>query len=174
MADKITDIDCMKHRKSTHLAGVDVETIQLEKGKCILTIKEAYYQDKVNVSGNKTDAYFISFEESEIKDMVVNSTNRKVISNLVKNAKNLTTAESRNLKNWTGLKLELFFDPTIKMMGQVVGGIRINENFILPTLIIDSDNFINCKKGLANGFTMDQIKKKYLVSKEVEEALLHV
>jgi len=169
---KENDIDCMKHRKSTHLAGIDVETIQLEKKKCILTIKEAYYQDKVNVSGNKTDAYFISFEEPEIKDMVVNSTNRKVISNLVKIAKNLTTAESRNLKNWVGLKIELFFDPTIKMMGQVVGGIRINESFTLPKLEIDSENFKNCKKGIANGYTMDQIKLKYIVSKEVEEALL--
>jgi hypothetical protein len=32
----------------------------------------------------------------------------------------------------------------------------------------------SCKKGLSNGFTMAQIKQKYSVSKEVEEALLHV
>jgi hypothetical protein len=168
---KITDIDCMKFRKSTHLAGIDVETIQLEKGKCILTIKEAYYNENVDVSGNKTNGYFIEFEE-DVKDMVVNSTNRKVISTLVKNAKNLSTAESRNIKNWTGLKIELFFDATIQMMKKTVGGIRINESFTLPKLELDSKNFEACKKGIENGYTMDQIKLKYIVSKEVEEALL--
>lgn len=30
---KETGIDCMKYRKSTHLAGVDVEMIIAEKGK---------------------------------------------------------------------------------------------------------------------------------------------
>ena len=38
---KENNIDCMKYRKSTHLAGVDVETIVDDKGSCILTIKEA-------------------------------------------------------------------------------------------------------------------------------------
>jgi hypothetical protein len=42
------DLDCMKFRKSTHLAGVDVDTIVAEKGQCILTIKEAYYDTNVD------------------------------------------------------------------------------------------------------------------------------
>lgn len=170
---KITDIDCMKFRKSTHLAGIDVETIQLEKGKCILTIKEAYYNENVDVSGNKTNGYFIEFEE-DVKDMVVNSTNKKAISNLTKNAKSLSTAESRNIKNWAGMKIELIFDATIQMMKKTVGGIRVKEDLVLPILIKDSENFVNCKKGLSNGFTIAQIKQKYNISKEVEEALLHV
>jgi hypothetical protein len=61
---KETNIDCMKYRKSTHLAGVDVEMMIAEKGKCILTIKEAYYNTGVDVSGNKTDGYFIEFTEN--------------------------------------------------------------------------------------------------------------
>jgi hypothetical protein len=167
---KQLDLDCMKYRKSTHLAGIDVETMILEKKNCILTIKEAYYNENVDVSGNKTNGYFIEFEE-DVKDMVVNSTNKKSISKLVEITKNITVAESRNIKNWTGLKLELLFDPTVKMLGKVVGGIRVNGSFTLPTLVLNSENFINCKKGLANGFTMQQIKQKYIVSKEVEEAL---
>ena len=34
-----TNIDCMKYRKSTHLASVDVERWNAEKGSCELTIK---------------------------------------------------------------------------------------------------------------------------------------
>ena len=80
---KETNIDCMKYRKSTHLAGVDVETIISEKGECVLTIKDAFYDKGVDVSGNKTDGYFIVFVE-DVKPMVVNSGNRKVISSIVK------------------------------------------------------------------------------------------
>ena len=44
------EIDCMKYRKSTHLAGVDVEMIIAEKGNCVLTLKEAYYATGIDVS----------------------------------------------------------------------------------------------------------------------------
>ena len=49
---KETNIDSMKYRKSTHLAGIDVETIIADKGNCILTIKEAFYDTNVDVSGS--------------------------------------------------------------------------------------------------------------------------
>ena len=77
------NIDAMKYRKSTHLAGVDVEMIITEKGNCILTIQDAYYNTNVDVSGNKTDGYFLEFEEN-VKPMVVNSVNRKTISNIMR------------------------------------------------------------------------------------------
>lgn len=123
-----TNIDCTKYRKSTHLAGVDVEGYIAEKGSCELTIKVAFYDRGVDVSGNKTDGYFLSFEEP-VKDMCVNSGNRKKISNLVKIAKKCTPVESRNLTNWVGFKISLNFDPNVKMMGKVVGGIVVNENY---------------------------------------------
>ena len=124
----ITDIDCMKHRKSTHLAGVDVETIIAEKGSCELTIKLAFYDTKVDVSGTKTDGYFLRFQEG-VKDMLVNSGNRKKIAQIVRETRNLTAIESRNLTNWVGIKIKLLFDPTVKMMGQVVGGIVVDPYF---------------------------------------------
>ena len=51
---KETEIDSMKYRKSTHLAGIDVEAIVEEKGNCILTIKEAFYDRGVDLGGNRT------------------------------------------------------------------------------------------------------------------------
>ena len=133
------NIDCMKYRKSTHLAGVDVETIIAEKGKCLLTIKDAYYSKGVDVSGNKTDGYFIEFVEG-VKPMVVNSVNRKTISAIVKQTKGVSSADSRNIGNWTGIKLELLFDENVKMMGKVTGGIRISP--ISPIPDISPDNAI--------------------------------
>ena len=124
-----TNIDCMKYRKSTHLASVDVEAIIAEKGSCDLTIELAYYEKGVNVSGNKTDGYFLRFSEKDTKEMVVNSGNRKKIAAMVKDLKQCTAVESRNLSNWTGLQIRLNVDPNIKMMGQVVGGIIIDTQY---------------------------------------------
>jgi len=127
------NIDCMKYRKSTHLAGVDVETMIDDKGKCILTIKEAYYNTNVDVSGNKTDGYFLEFVEG-VKPMVLNSVNRKTIANIVKQTKGVSSVESRNIGNWLGLKIELTFDSSVKMMGKVTGGIRINPISPIPDI----------------------------------------
>jgi hypothetical protein len=138
--NKETNIDCMKYRKSTHLAGIDVETIIAEKGSCILTIKEAYYSKGVDVSGNKTDGYFIEFIEG-VKPMLVNSVNRKTISSIIKTSKQCTSTESRNIANWIGTTIELYFDESIKMMGQVVGGIRVKP--ISPTPKISDLNALN-------------------------------
>jgi len=169
---KETNIDSMKYRKSTHLAGIDVETIVADKGNCILTIKEAFYDTNVDVSGNKTAGYFIEFEEN-VKPMVVNSSNRKIIGNILKSTKNLSSTDSRNIGNWKGLKIELLFDPTVKMMGKIVGGIKVAEKYELPELIKDSENFNKCKLAIEkSGFTIEQIKLKYKVSEEIEQLLI--
>ena len=152
---KQRNIDCMKYRKSTHLAGIDVETIISEKGSCVLTIKDAYYDKQVNVSGNKTDGYFIEFVE-DFKPMVVNSINRKTISAIVKTLKNITTAESRLLNNWIGVAIELDFDPNVKMMGQVVGGIRVKAISPIPQI---SD--ANGLKILNESKTLEELKNNW-------------
>ena len=146
---KETDVDCMKYRKSTHIAGVDVEMMIADKGNCNLTIKEAYYDTNVDVSGNKTDGYFLEFVE-DIKPMVVNSTNRKTIASIVKIKNNCTASESRNVGNWKGILIELVFDASVKMMGKVTGGIRIAPISPIPK-ISDANGLavLNSSKTLA-------------------------
>lgn len=134
---KELNIDSMKYRKSTHLAGVDVEMIIAEHGACNLTIKEAFYSRGVDVSGNRTDGYFIDFVE-DIKPMVVNSVNRKTIGNIVKINNKCSSVESRNIGNWAGLIIELLFDPNVKMMGKTVGGIRVSPKSPIPDITDDN------------------------------------
>ena len=130
---KETGIDCMKYRKSTHLAGVDVEMIIAEKGKCVLTIKESYYNTGVDVSGNRTDGYFLEFVEG-VKPMVANSTNRKIIASIVKIRNKCSNSESRNIENWKGLTIQLVFDEEVKMMNKRTGGIRVSPISPIPTI----------------------------------------
>ena len=142
-------IDAMKYRKHTHLAGVDVSIIASEKGKCLLTIKDAYYSKGVDVSGNRTDGYFLEFVE-DVMDMVVNSSN----------------------SNWIGYKIELYHDETIRMMGKIVGGIRVKGFKALPNLEPNTPNFDAVKKALQGGnYTIEQVKSKYNVSTEVQKLL---
>jgi len=118
------NIDCMKYRKSTHLASFDVDVIVQEKGICILTVEKCYYSTKVQVHGKSTDSYFIKFVEP-VKEMLVNATNRKTIAKIVKELKNCTATESRNIGNWTGIKLQLYVDENVKFGGEIVSGIRV-------------------------------------------------
>jgi len=145
---KETEIDSMKYRKSTHLAGIDVEAIVEEKGNCILTIKEAFYDRGVDVSGNKTDGYFISFIEP-VKDMVANSGNRKIINEIVKEKLGCSSAESRMLPNWKGIQIDLWFDPSVKMMGKVTGGIKVKP--VVKKVVSDANalTILNSSKTIA-------------------------
>jgi len=163
-------IDSMKYRKSTHIAGVDVEAIVDDKGQCILTIKDAFYQKNVDVSGNKTDGYFLEFEE-DIKPMVVNSTNRKAIANLVQKQTNCTPSESRKINRWVGIQIELYFDPTVKMMGQVTGGIKVKPMPVVKELKpMPSDKLKDAITAVKDGkYTIEQIKKTYALTVEQEK-----
>lgn len=170
--EKETGIDCMKYRKSTHLASVDVDAIRLEKGKCELTIKEAYFAKGIDVSGTKKDGYFIEFEE-DVKPMLANSTNRMKIANIIKNQKGISSVDSRNIGNWIGLKIELIVDNNVKMMGNIVDGIRIKEITELPILNESHPKFKAVKEAVnSKQYTIEQIRLKYQVSKEVEQLIL--
>lgn len=158
-------IDSMLHRKSTHLAGVDVDIMAGEKGKCILTIRDAYYDTGVDVSGNKTDGYFLEFVE-KVKGMVVNSGNRSRIAGMYMRANNSTPLESRNIGNWIGMTIELKFDPKVKMMGKPIGGIVVQP--IAPVvekeeLTPDHVKWNGAKKSNA---TIETIRKHYNITNE--------
>ena len=161
---KETDIDSMKYRKSTHLAGIDVEAIVSEKGSCVLTIKEAYYNTNVDVSGNKTDGYFISFIEP-VKDMVANSGNRKIINDIVKEKLGCTSAESRMLPKWKNIQIDLWFDPTVKMMGKVTGGIKVKP--VIKKVVSD----VNALVTLNQSKTISELQSNWEKISAVEKNL---
>jgi len=47
------------------------------------------------------------------------------------------------------------------------------KKYVLPVLVKGTQNFTNCHTAIhKNGFTMDQIRKKYQVSSEVEQLLM--
>ena len=148
--------------KSDHLGVVDLEEL-IEQGKpLIFTIKEVKQEIGVLVAGNRGDhniAYFLE----PIKPMVLNAGNASVI-------RGFSVGKSVDTDNWKNIPIELYVDANVKMKGQIVGGMRIKP--LQPKIQpkekpwFTEANFDSAKKANA---TLDQIKSKYSVTKEIEE-----
>ena len=158
--------DWRKYRKSTHLASADLDAMETEGKPLIFTIKEVKYETGVDVSGTKMDGIFCYFKEN-VKPLKLNSTNNKVLAGFCK--KNGAVGKDCHIiENWAGMKIELYVDRSVKMMGKITDGIRIKP--LQPITKVKPNfteaNFDAAKKANA---TMEQIKSKYNVSKEIEE-----
>jgi hypothetical protein len=168
---KIYDVDSRKHRKSSHLASADLHIMEAEGKSLTFTIKTAYYSDGEMVNGSKRDGYFIEFVE-DIKPMKVNSGNRDIISIFAKN-KGFENNEAFNLKNWVNLKVTLYVDSKTKFMGELVDGIKVDK---LQPLDIPKKKpeftEANFEKAKAANATIENIKKAYTVTKEIETKYL--
>lgn len=129
----------------------------------IVTIKDVKREMVSGPDGKKEECTVIHFEEN-YKPMILNATNSKAITKL---------AETPYIEQWVGKSFKLVV-VKIKAFGEFVDALRIkSENVVKakPTLELNTPNFENCKKAIASGTSMDKIKAKYEVSKQVEEAL---
>lgn len=101
-------------KDSTWLAVEDL----LGRGDVNLEIEGVFKDTDVEFDqGRKEKVIFsISFKGAK-KRLVLNSTNRK----------RLVRKYGANVCEWKGKKVVLYVDPTVKMMGKVVGGVRVKE-----------------------------------------------
>jgi len=158
--------DWRKYRKSTHLASADLDAMETDNVPLIFTIKEVKYETGVDVSGTKMDGIFCHFIEP-IKPLKLNSTNNKILAGFAKK-NGLVGKECHVIENWKGMKIELFVDRNVKMMGAITDGVRIKP--LQPVEKVKPNfteaNFESAKKANA---TIEQIKKSYNITKEIEE-----
>lgn len=145
--------------KSDHLGVADLEEYQEQGIDLIFTIKEVKQQFNVSVAGRKGNhniAYFVE----KIKPLVLNATNSKVVKSFNNN--------SPFVEDWGNTKVQLYIDTTVKMKGEIVGGVRINpvqpKEKVKPNFT--ESNFSKAKEANA---TLEMIKSRYNITKEVEE-----
>lgn len=166
-----TRTDWRKFRKSTHLASADLDIMKSEGKNLIFNIKEVKFQQKVNVSGNKMDGFFCYFKEPNIKPLKLNTSNLLILSTFVKN-KGVSQNDIYVVENYKDLIIELYVDRNVKFMGDIVDGVRIKP--IQPKAKqkpnFTESNFDKAKKAKA---TIDQIKKAYQITKEIETKYLN-
>lgn len=157
--------DWRKYRKSTHLASADLDAMETDNVPLIFTIQAVKYETGVDVSGTKMDGIFCHFIEP-VKPLKLNSTNNKILAGFAKK-NGLIGKECHIIENWAGMKIELFVDRNVKMMGAITDGVRIKP--LQPIDKVKPDfteaNFEAAKKANA---TIEQIKSKYNVTPQIE------
>ena len=104
--------------KSDHLGSADLDEMIEEKRLLVFTIKEVKQMFGAQVAGKKIDANIAFFTE-QIKPLVLNATNSKVMSRLT---------GSKFVEDWAGVTVELYIDASVKMKGEAVGGVRVRAS----------------------------------------------
>jgi len=155
--------------KSDHLGVADLEDFIEEGNKnLIFTIKNVRQENGVMVAGRKGN-YNIAYFKEKIKPLVLNATNSKVVKSF--------NDGSPFVQDWNDTMIQLYIDSSVKMKGEVVGGVRINKtqpDAVSVKLTPDSDNWgdaINFLK--VEGHTIEQITKKYSMTKDDIEQLVN-
>lgn len=165
-----TQTDWRKFRKSTHLASADLDALETDGKKLIFTIKEVKYETGVDVSGTKMDGIFCYFIEA-IKPLKLNSTNNKILAGFAKKD-GLVGKECHIIENWKGMRIELYVDRNVKMMGAITDGVRIKP--IQPKAKEKKEfteaNFEAAFKAKA---TIEQIEKSYTITEEIKTKYLN-
>lgn len=145
--------------KSDHLGIADLEDFLEEKKPLIFTIKQVKQEMNISVAGKKGNfnvAYFVE----NIKPLVLNATNSKMVKGFA--------GGSPWVEDWNNIIIELYIDESVKMKGEVVGGVRIRP--IQPTKKAKPDfTEANFEKAKSAGATIEKIKEIYNVSSEIEE-----
>jgi len=110
--------------KSDHLGVADLEDFIEEGNKnLIFTIKEVKQEIGVKVAGRKISANIAYFVE-DIKPLVLNATNSKIVKSF--------NNGSPFVEDWSNTIVKLYIDDSVKLKGEVVGGVRIAKQ--QPTL----------------------------------------
>ncbi len=108
--------------KSDHLGSADLEEMIEDKKRLVFTIdKVTQYQlitgdtsSGVTVAGKRIGANIAYLKGA--KPLVLNATNSKTMAKMT---------GSKFVEDWKGITIELYIDQTVKMKGDVVGGVRI-------------------------------------------------
>ena len=129
----------------------------------IATIKDVKQGIIKSERGDESEIV-ISFVEP-FKPMIINATNAKMIAKI---------RGSNYIEDWKGVQFYIVVKK-VKAFGDVVDALRISADKIvkkLPELIIGDANYEKIKTALKEKkFTIDDVKKKYVVSTETEGGL---
>lgn len=149
--------------KSDHLGVADLEDFIEEKRSMVFTIVEVKQELGVTVAGKKGN-FNIAYFSEKIKPLVLNNTNSKVIK--------LFAGGSPFVEDWKNIPVELFIDETVKLKGELVGGIRIkNIRPTLPALTEGTKAYQNAVIHIKNGGSISDIEKRFIVTKDINDKM---
>lgn len=144
--------------KSNHLGSIDLEEMTDKGLNLAFTISEVKQMKNTMVAG-RTGDFNIAFFEEDIKPLVLNSTNAKTVKALA--------GGSIYVEDWKDVTVELYIDHSVKMKGEIVGGVRIKP--VSPQKTKPAFLESNFEKAKNANATIEMIKGSYSISKEIEK-----
>ncbi len=155
--------------KSDHLGVADLEEMLEDKKRLVFTITKVTQHlmidgDKksgVVVAGRRISANIADFKEG-IKPLCVNAKNSKILAGFY---------GDKFVKNWKGeMVVELYIDPTVKLKGEVTGGVRIKPDKAIikkPELTPTHKKWADAMTAVQmNGADIESIRLHWTISDE--------
>ena len=153
--------------KSDHLGQADIEEYQEAGSNLVFTIKHVKQELNVMVAG-RTGNHNIAYFNEAIKPMVLNATNSKIIRGFANG--------SPFVEDWNNIPVQLYIDPSVKMKGEVVGGVRINPNqpsLTKPELTPDNlDKWESAKAAYKRDGNLDKVLARCEMSQAHQAQLI--
>ena len=136
----------------------------LPEGNDITVKIEKVVKELVTSMGGKKEECTVAYIEKN-KPMILNVTNSRMIQKIY---------GTPYIEDWKGKEITLYA-ATTKLKGEDVECLRIRpKGNIKPDLKIKTEEFNNVAKALKNGYTIEDAKKKFKISQDVEIALLEI
>jgi hypothetical protein len=140
--------------KSDHLGVADLEEMLEQGRKLVFTIEKVVQYNIIEnnknsgvvVAGKRISANIAYFVD-KIKPMVLNATNSKIMKSFHKD-------KSPIVEDWNNVLVELYIDSSVKMKGQIVGGVKIRPTQPIikkPELTPNHPRWEEAKKAIIDG-----------------------
>ncbi len=153
--------------KSDHLGTADLEDYIEEGRQLVFTIKQVKQEQGVMVAGRKGNHNIAYFNDPKIKPWVINATNAAILKGF---------AGSAFVEDWAELTIQLYIDPSVKLKGEIVGGVRVmpqqprlQKQELTPESGKPWGNAITAYKRDGN---LDKVRARMIVSKENESLII--
>ena len=137
-----------------------------EKGDLILTISSAKWEAVKNPIINKSEAKRVIRFKEDVKPLICNQGNAQSI---------IRSTGVKYMEDSPGQKIQLYIGKHFDRINkEEIDCIRIRFTKIeaKPELKSNTEDFVKVSKALKNGYTIDDVKKKYNMTQEVEISLL--
>ena len=142
--------------KSDYLSSSDIDGKDL-----VLTIKHVKYQECRTQSGKKF-CNVAHFAESNIKPMILNVINSKIVKEF--------SGNKTHLEDWLNIKVQVYVNPNVKFGSEVVEGLRFKDKQPVKKKLkpLHEDEIGNAIAFINGGKTMADLKGFYSFSKDMQ------
>ena len=162
---KKTEITGKTHWHKVFLSDY-LGSCDLEDGKDLKAIiKSVTVRPVKNTDGKSQDRNVVTFTDTNLKPMVLNATNCKIIKKF---------AGSVFINDWNNIPVQIYVKDDIKAFGEITEGLRIRPVQPVmnkPKLTPGIQSWPKAIEFLKGTGTIDAIKSRYEISKEDEELL---